>query len=70
VKLRLFGLRRHDSKDQTGQHFSDLMLARKERDRLTAINNVQYAVCPGPDHKKHPQWLIEIEREFKEESVT
>lgn len=71
MALKLFGLRRHDSKlPLSGIHFCDLMNARRERDRLTAVNKMQYVVCPGPDHKKYGQWRQEIERQFAEEETT
>jgi hypothetical protein len=69
MALRLFALRRHDSKVPEGRTFSDLMMARKERDRLTAINKIQYVVCPGPDHKKYKQWLVEIKQQLMEEET-
>jgi hypothetical protein len=66
--LRLFGIRKASSKQQIeGLHFSDQGIAKKKRDILTANTGEQHVLCPGPDHKRYNQWLVEIERQAESE---
>ncbi len=52
--LRLFGIRpENDTKPIEDLYFSDLLHARRERDRISLETAVQHVVCPGPDHKRY-----------------
>lgn len=54
IKLRLYGIRKVcDPHFIPDLFFSDLMKARKERDRLSNSTGEPHVVCNGPDNKHY-----------------